>query len=254
MNKNHAVAASLRCAILSKGFGIGVIAMAAILVISGWESMAGTLGTTLLPYGTHITMIMDARKTDMVTFAVPILCTLPYAASYVDDLKSGFIKGYLQRAGTGGYIGGKLAACGISGGLLLFLGVLAALPVSALLLLPIEAAPTGQESLPYLGEIMGNASMFFFAGMFWSLLGFLLAGATKSRYMAYASPLVLYYLMIILHERYFSELYVLYPKEWQSPTDGWQLGGLGVAVMMIEFSAAAAVAFALLARKQLGKL
>lgn len=255
MNKNHAIAASLRYAIISKGFGVGVIAMAAILVISGWESLAGTnLTKALLPYGTHITILMDAMKADMITFAVPILCTLPCAASYVDDLKSGFIKVYLHRTGVNGYISGKLIACGISGGLLLFLGFLAAIPVSALIFTPMEAAATGKEVLPYLGEILGNASMLFFAGMFWSLMGFFLAGATKSRYMAYASPLVLFYMMIILYERYFNKLYVLYPKEWLSPTDAWQLGGMSVALMMVEFSAAAAMAFSILAKKQLETL
>lgn len=254
MNKNHTVAASMRSAIASKAFWIGVAAMAAVMLAAGIESLAGADPSKLLPFGTHITMIMDAIKSDMAAFAVPIICTLPCAASYVDDIKSGFIKEYLPRAGAGGYIGGKLIACGISGGLTLFLGVLAAYPLAALVYMPMEAAATGKEVLPYLGEVMGSASMFFFAGMFWSLVGLCLAGATRSRYMAYAAPLVLYYMLIIVYERYFNQLYVLYPREWLNPSDLWQLGGLGVAFLLLEFSAAVAIAFAILAKKQLGKL
>lgn len=254
MNKTHAIAASLRSAILSKVFWIGMAVMAVIMVGAGAEGLAGADHQKLLPFGTHITMIMDAMKSDMVTFAVPILCTLPYAASYLDDLKSGFIKEYLPRAGARGYISGKLLACGISGGLVLFLGILASFGISALIYMPLEAAGTGKEALPYLGWILGSAFMFFFAGMFWSLMGFYLAAATKSRYMAYAAPLVLYYLLIIIYERYFSNLYVLYPREWLNPTDAWQLGGLSVAFLLLEFSAIVAMAFAVLAKKQLGKL
>ncbi len=254
MNKPHAIAASLRTAIGKNIFWISVAAMATIILVAGMESLAGADHTNLLPFGTHITMIMSALKSDITAFAVPIICTLPCSASYVDDLKSGFIKQYLPRAGTGGYISGKLLACGISGGLVLFLGVLAAYPLAALVYTPMEAAAAGQEVLPYLGEVMGNASMFFFAGMFWSLMGLCLAGATKSRYMAYAAPLVLYYLLIIIYERYFNQLYVLYPREWLNPSDYWQLGGMGVAFLLLEFSTAVSVAFAIAAKKQLGKL
>lgn len=254
MNKTHAIKASLSSALLSKVFWIGVAVMAAVMVGAGTESLAGAGLKDLLPFGTHITMIMEAMKSDMVTFAVPILCTLPYAASYLDDLKSGFIKEYLPRAGTRGYIGGKVLACGISGGLVLFLGILASFGISALIFMPLEAAATGKETLPYLGWILGNASIFFFAGMFWSLMGFYLAAATKSRYMAYAAPLVLYYLLIIIYERYFNHLYVLYPREWLNPSVSWQLGGLGVVLLLLEFSAVIIMAFAILAKKQLGKL
>lgn len=254
MNKSRAIAASMRSAIGTKTFWIGVAAMAAVMIVAGMQSLAGGDPAKLLPYGTHITMIMSAIKSDMVTFAAPIICTLPYAASYVDDLKSGFIKEYLPRAGARGYIGGKLVACGITGGLVLFLGVLAAYPLAALGFLPMEAAATGKETLPYLGEVLGSASMFFFAGMFWSLVGLCLAGATKSRYMAYAAPLVLYYLLIILYERYFNQLYVVYPREWLNPSKLWQIGGLGVALLLLEFSAAVSIAFGILAKKQLEKL
>jgi hypothetical protein len=254
MNKTHAVAASMRSAITSKIFWTGVAAMAVIMLVAGMESLAGADPTALLPYGTHITMVMSAIKSDMITFAVPIVCTLPYAASYVDEIKSGFIKEYLPRSGVSGYIAGKILACSVAGGLVLFLGVLAAYPLCALVYMPMEAVATGKETLPYLGEILASASMFFFAGMFWSMVGLCLAGATKSRYMAYAAPLVLYYLLIILYERYFNQLYVLYPKEWLNPSELWQLGGLGVATLLLEFSCAISIAFAMLAKKQLGKL
>ena len=85
--------------------------------------------------------------------------------------------------------------------------------------------------------------MFFASGAFWSLTGMTFAALTDSKYMAYASPFVLFYLLIILYERYFDKLFVLYPREWLSPSPRWVFGKIGVAVLLTEFSVLMALAF-----------
>ena len=52
--------------------------------------------------------------------------------------------------------------------------------------------------------------------------------------MAYLSPFIGYYLLVILCERYFPALYVLYPWEWLFPGEGWPLGALGAALWVGE--------------------
>lgn len=69
------------------------------------------------------------------------------------------------------------------------------------------------------------------------------AALTDSKYMAYASPFVLFYLLIILYERYFDKLFVLYPREWLNPSPRWVFGKIGVAVLLTEFSLLMALAF-----------
>jgi hypothetical protein len=54
--------------------------------------------------------------------------------------------------------------------------------------------------------------------------------------MAYASPFVLFYVLIILYERYFNSLYVLYPKEWLNPSGIWQYGTAGALLVVGELT------------------
>ena len=86
------------------------------------------------------------------------------------------------------------------------------------------------------------------------LLGMTFAALTDSKYMAYASPFVLFYLLIILYERYFDKLFVLYPREWLNPSPRWVFGKIGVAVLLTEFSVLMALAFAYAAKRRLERI
>jgi hypothetical protein len=118
---------------------------------------------------------------------LPILAALPYTASFIDDVKSGFIKEYLPRTTVPRYIAGKAVGCAVSGGLALALGIFIAYGFAALLFLPMEAYPKPGESVPnYFGNLMETALMFFASEAFWSLTGLTFAALTNSKYMAYA--------------------------------------------------------------------
>ena len=146
-------------------------------------------------------------------------------------------------------------ACAVSGGLVLTLGIFIAYGFAALLFLPMEAFPQSDAEIPnYFGRLMETALMFFASGAFWSLVGLTFATLTNSKYMAYASPFVLFYVLIILYERYFDKLFVLYPREWLNPSSRWMFGRVGVAVLLIEFSVLMALAFAYAAKRRLGRI
>ena len=146
-------------------------------------------------------------------------------------------------------------ACAVSGGLALALGIFLAYGFAALLFLPMEAYPNLDATVPnYFGNLMETALMFFASGAFWSLIGLTFATLTNSKYMAYASPFVLFYVFIILYERYFDKLFVLYPREWLNPSSKWMFGKIGVAVLLIEFSVLMALAFAFAAKRRLGRI
>lgn len=94
---------------------------------------------------------------------------------------------------------------------MLALGILVSYVISALVFLPMEAPlPKDVKAPSYFAELMENIMLFFCSGAFWSCVGLTFATLTSSKYMAYASPFVLYYVLIILYERYFDALYVLY--------------------------------------------
>ena len=83
-------------------------------------------------------------------------------------------------------------------------------------------------------DLMGRAFLFFLSGAFWSLVGGLFATLTMSKYMAYASPFIFYYVLVILSQRYFTDAYVLNPQEWLNPSELWNAGIWGAALLVGE--------------------
>lgn len=148
--------------------------------------------------------------------SLPVLTALPYSTAWLYDYQSGFIKQYLPRCGKTSYIMGKFLACGISGG---------ALPAAACLL----CQPFGGGGE---GEFTVKCSLLFFSGMFWAVVSATLAAASGSRYVAYGGAFVLFYMLVILYERYFPSLYCLYPVEWFAPKHTWVFGDTGIYLML----------------------
>lgn len=250
-----AIGANIRQAVLSRGFMFGLIGIVAVILLTSVEAITGALrATELLPGGSHAEMVFKALASDNMSLALPILCTLPFTASFVDDMKSGYIKEYLPRITVRRYILGKLIGCAVSGGLVVALGVLISYAGAALVLSPSEAAQADSGTSGNFSVLMGSLLLFFFSGAFWSVVGMTFAALTGSKYMAYASPFVLFYTLIILYERYFDKLYVLYPREWLHPSEGWMYGNLGVLILLTELTIITALGFAACARKRIGQL
>jgi len=242
---------NIRQALGSRGFLVASVGIALVLLLSSIEQIVmGFRAEGLLEYGFHHYMILNALTSDAMTLVLPIAAALPFTASFLDDYKSGFIKEYLPRTNIAGYLGGKIAGCVLSGGLVLAAGVFIAYIVAALMFTPMEmVAPPLQE--PLFPEILGRLGLFFCAGAFWALIGMLFAALTGSRYMAYASPFVVYYVLIILYERYFDQMYVLYPKEWIAPSAKWIYGNAGVVIFLVELIVLAAIGCGIAMRRKI---
>lgn len=247
---------NIKRSIGNRGFFIGVIGVTLIIIISSLESLISLAQSASPPaYGYHAQFIFDSLASDGFTLALPILCALPFTTAFVDDIKSGYIKLYLHRSGVKPYIKGKLIACALSGGLVLLVGILLAYGLSTLIFTPMELALSPEETAqPYFAQLLLKAATLFFSGAFWSLVGFTFASATMSRYMAYASPFILYYVLIILNERYFEKLYVLYPKEWLFPSEAWVLGDFGVILLLLELCIVMSLCFTIVAKRRLANV
>lgn len=245
--------------IKNKIFWLCVVAFGVVVLLGSVDTIA--LGIQAisdgmeLENGFHGTLILQALSKDAVTLALPILCALPYTASFIDDVKSGFIKSYLSRTTVPRYIRGKIGACAVSGGLVLALGLLLAYGISAVAFAPMEMAlQEGEVAQPLLAELLKRVPLFFCSGAFWALLGMTFAALTKSRYMAFASPFIFYYVLIILNERYFQDFYVLYPKEWLAPGEYWPLGSWGAFLLLAELVLLMAIAFWAAAKRRIEQI
>jgi len=247
------IVSSLRQAFGSHGFKVGIIGTIFCIFFSSVSDILSAFrAEKLIDNGFHAGLIATAVSSDAFTLVLPILCVLPYTTSFVDDVKSGFIKEYLPHTTVREYLTSKIVACMFSGGAVLAIGVAFAYAMSALTFTPMEAAlKSGEVPVNYLAEIVGKVAICMFSGAFWSVLGMTFAALTDSRFMAYAAPFVVYYVLIILHERYFPNFFVLYPKEWLNPQRKWMFGDWGVVLLVMELLILASILFYLVGRKRL---
>ena len=92
------VASNLRQAVGSWGFLLSLAGAALIPFLSSVQGiLAGFRSAELLSPGFHSDLIMGALSSETMALALPILAALPDTASFIDDVKSGFIKEYLPR-------------------------------------------------------------------------------------------------------------------------------------------------------------
>ena len=95
---SHTLTASLKQALLSLDFLIAFTGVVVVLLLAAFEDMLSAFRSAeLLSPGYHSDLIMGALSSDAMALALPILAALPYTASFIDDVKSGFIKEYLPR-------------------------------------------------------------------------------------------------------------------------------------------------------------
>ena len=245
----NAVLAGFRHA-LGLRFLAGVLVMAAAVGFAGFDAIHRAFQSEyLMPAGYHTEMIRSALRSDTAIPFIPMAAVLPFAGSFVEDVKSKFARFFCIRSGWMGYLGSRLVVCFLSGALTVVCGAILAWGSAALMLLPRSEA--GEMERGILTETLW---LYALSGGFWAVVGLSLSTLMESKYIAYASPFVLYYLLVILHERYTPALYVLDPAEWIAQQDRWPFGAIGPAAVVLELTAVFAVIFIIRAEGRLKAL
>lgn len=152
-------------------------------------------------------------QSTLYKMSVPLACALPYACGWLEEYQSGYVRLALVRTSFRAYISGKFLACGISGG--------AAEGLAAWLYMGLH------EQAPKI-----DLGLVFVSAMLWAEVSALMAALSNSRYLAYGGAFVIFYFMVILHERYWQRLYCLNPYEWLAPEHSWVLGNTGILLML----------------------
>ena len=258
----YSLRTDMRRAFTSWGFWAGIAGMVIAIIIGAFDKFLNIGSPTAdMAQGFHETALLGALSSDTVMLVAPILCALPFTAAFVDDFKSGFIKYYLQRSGKKGYVAAKAITGGLSGGLVLFAGVTISYVLFTLIFTPAETLPVqtaagaldaGPAAPPSIfGDLLARALIFLLCGAFWALIGQFFASFTMSRYVAYASPFILFYVLVILSDRYLKDIFVLNPKLWLNPAETWPGDGWSAVLFLIEMIFAAGLLFAVSAGRRL---
>ena len=231
---------------------LGILAMAAVIFLSSVDSLVRTFQeTTLLLYGFHTDFVLTALQSDTVAPFLPILAVLPFAGSYVDDIKSKFARFFLIRTNYNTYPISRIVVCFLCGGFVIVAGTVFAWGISALLFLPMEkAAEAPPESASLL---LKTCVLLFLNSGLWAVLGMTMSTIMESKYIAYASPFIVYYLLVILYERYFPNVWLLYPKNWLNP-EIWPYGVGSAALFLLELTFLCGIVFYIRGKRRLEQL
>lgn len=206
---------------------------------------------TLLPSEYHIAFVKAALSSDAVTSFLPVVAVLPFSGAFVDDLKSKFARFYLIRSNYGYYLLSRILMCLLYGGGAILLGGLLSWGISTLLFMPMEmAAEKGDVSAASIWPVL---VLLFLTGGLWSIVGMAMSTFMESKYIAYASPFVIYYMLVILCERYFPDAYLLYPPNWTNP-DVWPYGAWGAAIFLLELTLVFCILFIIRAGRRLREI
>ena len=231
-----------------KAFWIStVVYFAALLAAFPFYQIELPLGT-----GSFVKMYNTALNSQIVLFLLPIAAVLPMGAIYVKESSSGFLRLYITRISCMEYIRKKLLQIYVSGFLPFFLAGGAALLLSFLLVYPMELegeAPWEEiwKSCRFLLRVsLTGGILAQISGIFASLF--------RNYYMAYGLPFVCYYMLTILKERYFTDMYAMYPAEWLKCEQDWGVDSLGIWVFFAFFSAAVLLLHGLLLYNRLREI
>lgn len=201
--------------------------------------------------GYHNELISTALSSDIFSVFLPALAAIPLSAGYLEDVKSKASRFFLIRGSYSDYLMGHYTACWLCGGGAVLLGAGSTWGITAIAFTPLERiVENPQELRP---QIVGHIILLFLNGGLWAVLGTTMSTIMESKYIAYASPFIVYYLLVILYERYFPNAWLLYPKNWLDP-EVWPYGVGSAALFLLELTFLCGLVFYIRGKRRLEQL
>lgn len=187
-----------------------------------------------LETGNFINCFQMAISSKQLFFLIPVVSVLPMGAVYIRDKASGFIKLYIVRISRRDYIRHKAYRIYASGFFVFLLSGVLVLMFCFLFLFPLELKGEwqGENFIKVLKILLRIALV---GGILAEISG-IFAAVFQNYYMAYGLPFVCYYILIILKDRYFSEMYSMYPVEWIKCEQDWGNNDIGIWFLLLLLS------------------
>lgn len=179
--------------------------------------------------------------------AVPIAAPLAAGELAEGELHSRFALFSAFRSGKKRYPAGKVFGLFISGGLIVCLGQAVLLISYFAALMGIPLVQEHSASYSVLALLMDFVRSFLNGGL-WAVLGGLAAVISKNHYMSYAVPFILYYVLSVFQERYYSKLYALSPRYWSYPM---HFGNIGCILILMAALITVGVIFMIAIKRRL---
>ena len=233
--------------LLSIGFYLGIV-LAAAAGILGMGEMLEYIAGTMLPEGEMrcVSVLYMALSSEGLTYILPVACTMAMSGAYIDDLQSGTLPYIILRTTKRRYHVSKMLSCAVFGALSA-LGATLLMAMIFGMMFPPEGTEIQNFHLENLGYLLERILILCLNGSFFSLLGGAVATAVNNRYMAYAAPFILYYVLSTLFAAYLSDYPLINPKEWML----LQVSGEGVVTgILLSVNVAAAICYLLVMERR----
>lgn len=201
--------------------------------------------------GYHNELITQVFSSDGLASFLPVLAAVPLSAGYLEDVKGKFARFYLIRGSYSGYLFSHCAACWLFGGGAVALGCGIVWGLAILLFVPMELV--NENYISTTSQIAAQLFLLFLNGGLWAMVGMVLSTVMESSYIAYVSPFVVYYLLVIAYERYFPDVWLLYPKNWLDPKI-WPYGVGSATAFLMELTVLAGILFYIRGKRRLEQL
>ena len=205
-----------------------------------------------LAAGSFISYFETALQSQVILFLLPIVSVLPAGAVYIRDSSSGFLKLYILKMNRITYIQTKTLQIYLGGCLPFFVSGPAALLLCFLFLYPLEQK--NAVSWNELANALQTLLRVCLVGGIQAEISGIFAAVFQNYYMAYGMPFVCYYLLVILKERYLTDMYDMYPAEWIFCKQSWGAGGSGIWMFLLLFSLALMLLHGLLLYERLREI
>ena len=208
-----------RRVILSKQFLFAVLVMLAGLIAGSFKELYDTLShlpenpREFIRAGAQFMYFRIGVESNAAHFVLPIAAALPCSCLFIEDMTSGFVKGYIPRTGRLRYILTRCLTSFIGSAFAVILGIMLFYALLTAVFAPISAPP--EEVFPLWESVKGILillALYASGAALWSSLGLLLSGVTMNRFSAVASPFIVFYLMEILVSQYFPTAFKLQPS------------------------------------------
>lgn len=232
---------------------LGMALVTAVVFLVKLDTVAGVIrDNQLLESGWTVNFIMAGLTDESMQFLLPVLCTLPYSSSFIDECKAGVIRFSLSRIEKKKYLCSKVLTTAVSGGGILVVSAVVVSLVSCVLFVPLQQPDeSGQAFWAVIMPLIRLYVRYFCFGSLCAILGLLISTAANSRYMAWLGPFMAEYLLIIFCERYYKGCLVLYPREWLAPSPNWPLETWSVCIWMAVLTVFTAWVYMLSASRRL---
>lgn len=199
----------------------------------------------------HNELMCAALSSDTLAAFLPALAAIPLSAGYLEDKKSKSSHFFLIRSSYREYLLSHCIACWLCGAGAVLLGTLGAWGLATIIFTPLEQVLENPPELE--AQIAGLLILLFLCGGLWAVVGMTMSTVMESKYIAYASPFIAYYLLVILYERYFPDAWLLYPKNWLNPKI-WPYGVGSAAAFLMELTVLAGFLFYIRGKRRLEQL